>query len=307
VSKPRDEAGVTRAEIFDPALKHLQRAIRLSDPACADPEVERQWRHARRLVMDQILEQVANSSRGYNMVLRGSRVLSAWLGWAAREPGDLDYMIHPGEVKLEDPWSEGMFPEIVRRVMESTPLPGIEILATQHSVSQIWTYERAPGRRLVIPWRAPGLPDGSVQLDVVFGESMAEPPVYTELPLAGGRTLQVRTATPAQSLAWKLLWLWSDIYPQGKDLYDATLLAERTRLSADILQETLVTAPADQIIQLDENLLGQWTVDWDNFTREYPRVKGGAADWKARLLKALQPTFDERPLPWKRPDEDDDD
>ena len=36
-------------------------------------------------------------------------------------------------------------------------------------------------------------------------------------------------AAPAPlALAWKLLWLATDTYPQGKDLYDAVLLAENT-------------------------------------------------------------------------------
>ncbi|PYC74957.1 hypothetical protein C7C45_03455 [Micromonospora arborensis] len=39
-------------------------------------------------------------------------------------------------------------------------------------------------------------------------------------------------AAPAPlALAWKLLWLATDRYPQGKDLYDAALLAEHTTVT----------------------------------------------------------------------------
>lgn len=49
-------------------------------------------------------------------------------------------------------------------------------------------------------------------------------------------------ASDEESLAWKLLWLYSDIHPQGKDLYDAVLLAERTALQTSLLKTVLQDA-----------------------------------------------------------------
>jgi hypothetical protein len=301
------EQGVTRKQVYDPALKQFPNAFRLADPICGDPELEREWRRIRRLAMDHVLEQVAHSSRGHDLILRGSRLLPAWLGWGAREPGDLDYIVYPHDTRMDDPWSAGLFQEIVGRVAESASPPGVEVLAQEHALSEIWTYERAPGRRLVIPWRSAGLPAGIVQMDVVFGEYMPDPPAAVDLPVAGGKTVSLRAATAAQSLAWKILWLVSDYHPQGKDLYDATLLAERVRLPAEILANTLKAAGPDEYGLMTEDFLSPLTVDWENFAKEYPNVKGSAVEWKARLVKALLPTFDERPLPWDRKDLKDED
>src|SRR5439155_1284533 len=88
----------------------------------------------------------------------------------------------------------------------------------------------ADGRRWVDQRRADGLPGGAVQVDVVFGEELTEPARRVSVPAADGGCVSVRAAGPAQSLAWKLLWLTTDMYPQGKDLYDAVLLAGRFRL-----------------------------------------------------------------------------
>ena len=49
----------------------------------------------------------------------------------------------------------------------------------------------------------------------------------------------VLAASNEESLAWKLLWLFSDFYPQGKDRYDAVLLAERTALRSSLLKTVL--------------------------------------------------------------------
>jgi hypothetical protein len=107
---------------------------------------------------------------------------------------------------------------------------------------------------------------------------------------ADGGCVSVRAAGPAQSLAWKLLWLMTDVYPQGKDLYDAVLLAERFRLPHHVLADTLrrgeVAPPATAA-----GLTRDWQVDWDNFLVEYPAAGGDAAGWLLRLEAALAPTF----------------
>lgn len=60
--------------------------------------------------------------------------------------------------------------------------PGAGLQPDLITESAIWTYERADGRRLVIPFSAPEAPDGHVQLDVVFGEELPLPPEALILP-----------------------------------------------------------------------------------------------------------------------------
>ncbi|CAL9443468.1 hypothetical protein SUDANB95_02282 [Actinosynnema sp. ALI-1.44] len=66
------------------------------------------------------------------------------------------------------PWDEGV---------PRTDDPGPGLRAAGVTSDWIWTYERVPGRRLVVPFDLPGLPGGSVRLDFVFNEHLPEPPV----------------------------------------------------------------------------------------------------------------------------------
>lgn len=303
-----DDAGAG-PDVFDPALKHFPMAFRKGVPARADGATADAWLLARRRVMDHLLRLVADSPWREGLVLRGSLVLTAWLGRVAREPGDIDFVVQPSSVSLGGPWSRDLFDGLAAavthrssvpvstfdessyrrapRVREDSPADRIRILADQTAVDDIWTYERAPGRRIVFPWRAEGLPPGSVQLDFVFGEKMGDAPVMTEIPTVDGGRTTVWTVSQAQSLAWKLLWLQTDMYPQGKDLYDATLLAERTRLPLELLERTLREGDVDMVA--DSALA--WQVDWDNFRLEYPTVTSDVGEYKARLTRALAPTF----------------
>src|SRR6185503_14258157 len=89
----------------------------------------------------------------------------------------------------------------------------------------IWTYDRVPGRRLLLPWKADDL-SGWVQLDFVFHEHLPVAPEPAAVPAAGRPSALLLAATPELSLAWKIMWLVTDAHPQGKDLYDAVLPAE---------------------------------------------------------------------------------
>ena len=122
-------------------------------------------------------------------------------------------------------------------------------------------------------------------------DAFCPPPVRTPIPTAAGDTADVWAAGPGQSLAWKLLWLESDSYPQGKDLYDAVLLAERVFLPRAILEQTLRDDRNAFLPNTAAEVVGRWTVDWENFSREYPWATGDAATWKARLVTALAPTY----------------
>ncbi|MDX2523914.1 nucleotidyl transferase AbiEii/AbiGii toxin family protein [Streptomyces europaeiscabiei] len=51
------------------------------------------WRVAHRAVLDHLLHLVAASPLGADLVLRGSMVMPAWVGAAAREPADLDWIV----------------------------------------------------------------------------------------------------------------------------------------------------------------------------------------------------------------------
>lgn len=292
---------IERLQILDPALIHFPRAFRLSDPILQDPEIKHQWLNARRQVISHLL-QIINSSRWNDrLVLRGSLLLKAWLGEIAREPGDIDWVFRPQSVGLKDPLSEQLFDDLIQKVSERPQVGNVTIEIAKISTDDIWTYQRAQGRRIVFPWKAANLPAGALQIDVVFGEQLLSAPIQTIIPLSEGNSTLIWSASKELSLAWKLLWLVTDIYTQGKDLYDATILAEQTQLSFNILYQILQSNKAWQwemerkpdfswesdfssMIEIDEE-------DWDTFKLEYPWIEGEAGDWQARLSQALAPTF----------------
>jgi hypothetical protein len=173
---------------------------------------------------------------------------------------------------------------------------GVRIDASGAVCEDIWTYERVPGRRMMLPWEAPGTPGGWVQLDFVFGESLPEPP--ERIPAPSGGLLQ--GATPALSLAWKVLWLVVDGWSQGKDLYDAVLLAERHPLPNALLQEVFrlggewPVPGRDRVLGADVTDALQY-VEWRHFADEYPQFAGREQEFVARLEAALAPTFADDP------------
>jgi hypothetical protein len=154
-------------------------------------------------------------------------------------------------------------------------------------LENIWTYEKAPGKRIVFAWESDSIPvGGTVQMDIVFGEQIPDATVFTDIQLGSQAVISCRTASRAQSLAWKLLWLETDTHPMGKDLYDAVLLAESTPVSMDLIRATFEDAgerwcnPAD---------LHKHGIEWDPFLLEYPHVVGTVDDWIMRLVRALKP------------------
>ena len=291
---PRD-ARVKRPDVFEPALLQYQRAFRPGEPQFADPLLARPWRDARRRVMDHVLCSISASPWGEHLVLRGSLLLKAWLGDAARDPGDIDFTVIPHTKLISEPWAAELFAGLVE-VVRDQPLVGrgIEIVPHEVATDEIWTYDRAPGKRVVFPWKAEGLPGGVVQCDVVFGERIDPPPTRTLITAGslGGGECTVWAATREQSLAWKILWLETDRYAQGKDLYDAALLAEQTTLPKSLLERTLLAEPGHRMTApIDAELPLTWTIDWDNFKLEYPHVEGESRDWQERLAAALRRSF----------------
>ncbi|QSY52684.1 nucleotidyl transferase AbiEii/AbiGii toxin family protein [Streptomyces griseocarneus] len=305
--KPVKGDGVTQSAVFDPSMKHHARAVRPSEPRFADATTGERWYGARRIALDHVLAAVAGGEWAAHLVLRGSVLLRARYGQAAREPGDVDFVVTPATWQATDARTERMLTGIARAAEELSLRGGPVRFDARGAVSdEIWTYDRVPGRRVVIPWTADGLPGGTVQVDFVFNEPLPVPAVPTSLPRpdGAGEPLTLLAATPGLSLAWKVLWLLSDMYPQGKDLYDALLLAEdtSTALPFDLLRTVFVSADG----YYDRNPVLPKTVascgshaDWYEFAKDCPHLAGAPgrpgdgppADLVRRLTAALAPTF----------------
>ena len=267
---------VEQRAAFEPALKQHPSAYTAGEPVFADPDLGRRWRDARRAAMRHLLT-VLGPDR---LVLRGSATMEAWVGPAAREPGDLDFVVTPPTVTSDSAEAHELIAGITAAV---TATPGAGLRPDRAAQSAIWTYERADGRRLAVPFVTPGLPDGVVQIDIVFGEHL---PVAPEpLTVLG---VPVVAATAGLSLAWKLLWLATDTYPQGKDLYDAVLLAEHTTVDLALVRDLMRPELGDEADRFTAATPLGWTlVDWRNLTDAYPGIDGTAADWLRRLALAL--------------------
>jgi hypothetical protein len=240
---------------------------------------------------------VAASPWGGGLVLRGSLPLKVWLGGPAREPGDLDWVVTPPTAAPDDAWPREMFRGLPGHIAGMAGDADLEWLPGRAAWDDIWTYDRAPGRRLVMPWSSPGLPPGFVQMDFVFNATLWDDPV--PLRLGEGDDADsptIRAASPELSLAWKIQWLESDSYPQGKDLHDAVLLAERFRPRLELLDLAIAEARG-KWSEYGPDLPLHWTVDWEEFVGEYPWVGGDASDWKQRLTAALSPCFLDPALP----------
>ncbi|MEU1044597.1 nucleotidyl transferase AbiEii/AbiGii toxin family protein [Streptomyces sp. NPDC005897] len=284
---------VTQRPVFDPALKQYQNAYRATDPSFTDPERGTAWRAARRRALDLVLAAVAGSEWVDSLVLRGSMLMSTWFGDEAREPGDLDFVVVPRSWRIDDGRTERMLTALAEAAQARARADGgtVGMSARGAVVEDIWTYDRVPGLRMVLPWGSPGLPGGHVQLDFVFGEQLPEPPQPVELP--GGVLLYA--ATPGLSLAWKLMWLINDMYGQGKDLYDAVLLAERYPLRRDLLHEVFRLSGewphARDHILLDDVVEAAGYVEWDHFVTEYPRFRSRGDEFAERLVRAVTPSF----------------
>ncbi|MFF4408265.1 nucleotidyl transferase AbiEii/AbiGii toxin family protein [Streptomyces sp. NPDC001262] len=295
--RPVPGEGVTQRPAHDPAAGHHVRGMRLSEPQFVDAGTGAAWYAARRHALDHVLAAVAGSEWAEHLVLRGSVLLKAWFGDAAREPGDLDFVVVPHTWQLQDARTDALFTDVARAAEALSQEPGspVRIDASGAASDEIWTYDRVPGRRLVLPWTATadGVPQGTVQLDFVFNEPLPEPPVRTELPRAapGGTPAVLKAASPALSLAWKILWLVSDSDPEAKDLYDAVLLAEgaRTHLTYELLDRVLRESgePAD----LGYILYSAAEADWFEFHKDHPELPDSDSGYLARLVMALAPVF----------------
>lgn len=277
-----------RAELFDPALKHYVAAYRTGDPHFAEESDRQRWYAARASVLGQMLRLIEGSRWRERLVLRGSVLLQAYLGEGARAPGDIDWVVLPNELAADAPEARQMLQELADLLTRRHTIGPVRIHFDRVAHDDIWTYERAEGRRMTIVWSLDDLPEGQVQFDFVFREPLAQAPVPVEIPLTAGETVSLLGATPELSLAWKLVWLQTDMYPQGKDLYDAVLLAERSQMPLSLFVAAMRSC--EDYRDWDEQALpdiADWQIDWDNFRAEYPWVQGEAEDWKRRLSAQL--------------------
>ncbi|MGI8336554.1 nucleotidyl transferase AbiEii/AbiGii toxin family protein [Actinomadura scrupuli] len=310
--RPVTGDGVSQVPVFDPALKHHGMAMRAGDPRFADRALGARWYAARRTAIDHVLAAVTTSRWADHLVLRGSILLKAWYGDAAREPGDLDFVVVPESWKMSADRTASMLDDIAHLAEDGSWRGGdaltdastdasidARIDASEAVIEDIWTYDRVPGRRLLLPWTADGLPSGTVQLDFVFNEHLPAPPEVTSVPRAGGGApIPVLAASAELSLAWKIMWLVSDMHPQGKDLYDAVLLAESTPLPGRLLRETLVASDSCYARQpITPAAITGLEVEWDEFCKEHPHVPRDAREYVDRLAAALAPTFAEQVEP----------
>ncbi|MBX7223194.1 MAG: nucleotidyl transferase AbiEii/AbiGii toxin family protein [Blastocatellia bacterium] len=288
-SKSVSEVG--RPKVFEPALQHYGRAFRLGDPLFQSQEEGAFWYQARQQVMGHLLLLIEESAWKDHLVLRGSVLLKAWLGDATREPGDIDWVFRPATVPINSPMAHDLFEWLKYIAAKNSQAGDAIIQVADIAVDDIWTYERANGRRILFPWKVDGLPPGEIQMDVVFQETLPSPPVPVPVHSEQGSGGFLWAASPELSLAWKLLWLETDCYPQGKDLFDATLLAERTSLPFELFEKVMHSGECYCGTQWSETFPLGWAVDWDNFKQEYPWVQGEVDEWKNRLVKAITPTF----------------
>ncbi|MFB6721097.1 nucleotidyl transferase AbiEii/AbiGii toxin family protein [Kribbella sp. NPDC056345] len=280
--------GIEQRRTFDPALKQYDNAFRPGQPTFAQPERGTEWQVLRRSAIHHLLTLIATSELAEHLVLRGSITLQHWYGDQAREPGDLDFVVIPAGIGVDSPEGRGLLETVIATVA-ANPGPGFK--AAEVARDELWTYDdRLPGRRLVFPYEHDGL-SGTLQLDFVYNEDL---PIEPErLPIGN---VSLLTVSPELSLAWKILWLATDAYPQGKDLYDAVLLAERTDVSPLLIQQLLDNHEDARHVQgFTPSMIQEWDVDWQNFLDEYPAVEGDAESWKERLAAALRRSYSR---PW---------
>ncbi len=282
----------TQGLIFDPALQHYPRGFRRGDPVLP-PEDALRWQRARRTVMGHVIRAIQDTPLAGQLVARGSLTLKAIMGDEAREPGDVDWVVIPDSIHLESREGAALLNDVIQAVTSATPPEGIVMEHGEIARTDIWTYERASGHRIVFPWVTPGLPPGLVQMDFVFRETLLTPTWRLGFVLEEGQApVSFMAASEEESLAWKLLWLHTDMHPQGKDLYDAVLLAERAAVPPWLLFKVLENAREWHPAHINARFpfardYESPLVDWENFLLECPWVQGSVKEWTGRLWKAL--------------------
>lgn len=105
--------------VFDPALRHFPRAFRQGDPVFENSEMGDRWHETRNQVIDHILQIINTSKWKDHLVLRGSLLLKAWLGDAAREPGDIDWVFRPATIGIDDSLAAELFEDLIQMISKN--------------------------------------------------------------------------------------------------------------------------------------------------------------------------------------------
>ncbi len=283
-------SALKRPVIFDPALKHRQ-ALRAGEPQFDSAQDAEQWQAERLSVMHNVLLRISDSPCANHLVLRGSTLMQAWFGSKARAPGDLDWVVTPATWTMNSRDGKTLIKDLIEKIQNSTISDNLRISAKAPAVEDIWTYEKAPGKRIVLLWEnSQNEPRGTLQIDVVFGEPLSIPAQQTSIRLAHHPPITLMTASKELSLAWKLVWLLTDSYPMGKDLYDATLLSDVTRPTLENIRFAFslhATKWYDPFKEFNPEAIRQLYLEWDDFLKEYPWIEDGAGVLKERLIKNL--------------------
>ncbi len=282
--------------IFDPALRNYEAGFREGDPTFASDVDCRRWHDAREELLEHAIRIVADSEWKDRLMLRGSALMKAWFGDEARPPGDIDWVLLVNGWTSTCDETEQMLDDIARRFTAAGRVGEAVVDPCRVARDAIWTYERADGVRLTFSAEVSDLPPLKVQCDFVFGETLWEPPVSLSMPERDGGVIRLLAASPELSLAWKLEWLLTDAYPQGKDLYDAVMLAEQFPLPQHLLKRLVVrvreSCGLTQDMRKDsEAVEGMWSnlkdIDWATFVREYPWVDPDFDAWVERFKAAV--------------------
>lgn len=272
-----------RPKVFDPALNHFRVGLLPDEPPFRTADEVASWRALHRRVMGHVLSSLADSPAAPRLVLRGSALLCAWFPETARPPKDLDFVVVPETLSISDRRAVELL-ESVATAVTSRACEGVELRRDEVAQDQIWTYDRVPGTRLVFRWTAPGMPWGATQVDFVFGERLPVPHQMLDVAITPERHAELQVAPKDLSLAWKLLWLHSDIHPRGKDLYDAMLLAEATPLPLPLLQ-TVFDIADSKLPPLEDLISFGNDFEWVGFEQQDESTVGA---WKQRLARALR-------------------
>lgn len=281
---------------FTPASNHVPRARRPGDPTLSF-EDQKRWITARRRVMTHLVDIAVAGPRMDQLVLRGSLALKSCLGHEAREPGDVDWVVQPWSLGWDGTEERSFVNAIIADVRGASTIGDIHINQEAIDHSEIWTYDQTPGHRISFPWQCGDLPPSEIGMDFSFDESLHDSVIPGEIMFEKGTGTEVVMASMEESLAWKIRWLIADQYPNGKDLYDAVLLTERTVPSPDLLHSVLAGAELWESECTEDKLPFAWKdaslLNWDRFLKEYPWVQGTAQQWCDRLFAAMRPTINE--------------
>ncbi|GAB4585160.1 nucleotidyl transferase AbiEii/AbiGii toxin family protein [Nocardia sp. IFM 10818] len=289
--------------VYDPLARQSAHRRRPTErPYFYDPARAEAWVAARREAMDCVLAAAVASTWSNNLVLRGSALLAARFGAWAREPADLDFVVTPRRLRADQSAVDRMLDEIASRAAGLALLDdSVRILAESDiaEIEPVWPYRGTAGRRLTLAWDCPRRGRGTVRVDFAFGEELPEPAREIRMPRLGrpGPPVVMAAATETASLAWKLMWLDEDVssgnLAQGKDLFDAVLLAEHGEHPGGLFEA--MTRLGGLVYDwsppgsYDPETLADFgrRVDWSGFAVDYPLLVEAHEEFVQRFVAAV--------------------